>query len=435
MPASYETDLYRRLHAALNDVAMIDTHEHLQRERELPAGDAIHFGRFFSHYASCDLVSAGMPRSDLVAVQGDVSLTPKDRWALIEPWYRKSWNTAYCEALRIAVRDLYGVDDLSASTVDDLTDAMRAQIRPGFTRTVFDKAGIEYAMMNADGPKPFFNTDFRHDCFVCDAVDSFTTFPFQALIADSGVEIGGLDDYLRVIDCYFERDGRCASAVKVGRAYDRTLCWEDVPRSAVEETFNRLLGHNDRPDRQQIKGLEDFILHYMCRKCGEYGVRMKFHTGIHEGNGNVIRNSRAAFLANLFLKYPGTTFDIYHISWPYHEEATVLAKNFANVTIDFCWNWVGPIATTRRALADMLDTVPASKIHGFGGDYNFVEGTYAHAVMARREIARVLAEKVDERRFTEEYAVDVGRMLLRDNAIENFGLVERRAALQGRKGE
>ena len=36
MPASYETNLYGRLRAELDAVAMIDTHEHLQRKHELP---------------------------------------------------------------------------------------------------------------------------------------------------------------------------------------------------------------------------------------------------------------------------------------------------------------------------------------------------------------------------------------------------------------
>ncbi|MCP4398326.1 MAG: hypothetical protein GY801_13640 [bacterium] len=102
------------------------------------------------------------------------------------------------------------------------------------------------------------------------------------------------------------------------------------------------------------------------------------------------------------------------------------SKNFANVTVDFCWMWIVNHSVGRHALSDMPDTVPANKIHGFGGDYIFVEGTYGHAVMARREIAHVLCEKIEEGRFSETYAVEVGRMLLRDNALENFGLHERR---------
>jgi hypothetical protein len=112
-----------------------------------------------------------------------------------------------------------------------------------------------------------------------------------------------------------------------------------------------------------------------------------------------------------------------------------LVKNFPNVTADFCWMWIINPAAGRRALSEMLDSVPANKIHGFGGDFIFVEGSYGHAQMARREITRVLCEKVEDGRFSEDYAVQVARMLLRDNAIAHFGLDARRAAFSARAGE
>lgn len=432
MQKSFETRLYKRIHDEISKIEIIDCHEHLQRESELPHGKDIHIGRFFTHYANCDLISAGMPVSDMNRVQTDTELTPKDRLALLSPWYKKAYNTAYCESLRIAVRDLYGIEDISQDNVDRLTEIMRKKIRPGFTRKVFDRGLIDFAMMNPFGPKLVYNPDFSFDCFICDMTDGFTGLDIQRLAKESGINILCLDDYLRVIDFYFDRDAKCAGAFKVGRAYDRILLWEDIPKSGVEKTFNRLLSFNDRPDRHEIQELENFIMHYLCRKCGEYDIRMKFHTGIQEGNGNVITNSRAALMSNLFLKYPRTGFDIYHISYPYQEELTVLAKNFSNVTVDFCWMWIINPSASRRALSDMLDTVPANKIHGFGGDYIFAEGTYGHAVMARREIARVLCEKIEEGRFSEEYAVKVGRMLLRDNAMENFDLDKRRKAFKKR---
>lgn len=431
--SAYTSDLYRRLKSAIDAMQLVDCHEHLQRESELPAPEHASIGRFFLHYANCDLISAGMPRAEMTRVQdGANGLSPRERWALLKPWYRKAWNTGYCECLRIALRDLYGIEDFADDTVEPLTAAMQAQIRPGFTRAVFDKAGIDFAMTNPFGPKPIFNPDFGADCFMVDMIDHFTTFPIAALAEDAGLPIRTLDEYLQAIDFYFARDARCASAFKVGRAYDRTLAWEDVPRDAVEGTFNRLLAFNDAPDRRAMQALEDFIMYYLVRKCGDYGIRMKFHTGLQEGNGNLIGNSRAGLLNNLFMKYPQTGFDIYHISYPYQDELAALAKNFPNVTVDFCWMWIINPAAGRRALAEMLDTVPANKLHGFGGDFIFVEGSYGHARIARREIARVLCEKVEEGRFTEDYALEVGRMLLRDNALENFGLAERREAFKTR---
>lgn len=451
MSASYETELYRRIHGHLESIKMIDSHEHLQRESELPLKEEVSIGRLFVPYVINDLVSAGMPMEDVPKfLDSGNGLSPKERWKLIKSWYEKSWNTVYCEAMRIFIRDLYGVEDLSDQTVDRLTETMRKEIKPGFTRKVFDRAGIDFALNNPFGPDLVFNPDYEYDCFMVDMIDCFNTFivtpklevvdglspfSFGQLSRQSNIEITCLDDYLRVIDFFFERDAKVASGFKIGSAYHRTLCWEDVPRNAVEGTFNRLLAFNDRPDRRAIEALENYFLHYLCRKCSEYRLSMKFHTGMLGGNGNIVTNSRAALMTNLFLKYPKTHFEMYHISYPYQDELVGIAKNFPNVTINFCWTHLLCPSVSRRTLADMLDTVPANKIHGFGGDYIFVEGAYAHAVIARREIARVLCEKVEEGRFTEEYAARVGTMLLRDNPIENFNLESRRAAFKPRAGE
>jgi hypothetical protein len=59
---------------------------------------------------------------------------------------------------------------------------------------------------------------------------------------------------------------------------------------------------------------------------------------------------------------------------------------------------------------------------GFGGDYIFVEGAYAHSRIARENIARVLIEKVEEGYLNEEEALKIAFRLLRDNPKELFNL-------------
>jgi hypothetical protein len=58
----------------------------------------------------------------------------------------------------------------------------------------------------------------------------------------------------------------------------------------------------------------------------------------------------------------------------------------------------------------------------FGGDYSFVEAVYAHAVMARQVVSKVLIAKVKDRYLTEKEAVDIANMILRENAIQVFNL-------------
>jgi hypothetical protein len=99
-----------------------------------------------------------------------------------------------------------------------------------------------------------------------------------------------------------------------------------------------------------------------------------------------------------------------------------LGKNFPNVYVDLCWVHVISPWVARQTLHEWIETVPANKIFGFGGDYIFVEGAYAHSRMARRGVAQVLAEKVEGGYLTEDEAIVLARKLLRENAVQFFRL-------------
>lgn len=119
-----------------------------------------------------------------------------------------------------------------------------------------------------------------------------------------------------------------------------------------------------------------------------------------------------ANLTDIAVRYPA-----YHLSYP--KEHLTLVKNEANVAVDLCC--ITSLAR-RRALYEFLETVPANKVHEFGGDSIFVEDSYGHAIMAKENIARVLAERMMNGDMTAERAAAVGRWLLRENAIEWFNL-------------
>ena len=70
---------------------------------------------------------------------------------------------------------------------------------------------------------------------------------------------------------------------------------------------------------------------------------------------------------------------------------------------------------------DLLDSAPSNKILGFGGDYNFAEGAYAHARLARRAIRHVLAERIEHDGLTEDQALVVARRIMHDNAAQVYG--------------
>jgi predicted TIM-barrel fold metal-dependent hydrolase len=164
------------------------------------------------------------------------------------------------------------------------------------------------------------------------------------------------------------------------------------------------------------------MMHHVCRLANARGLTFQIHTGIQEGNGNYVYHSDPALLTNLFIEYPDVKFDCFHIGYPYQQTLAVLAKNFRNVFIDFCWAHIISPAASVAAMGEYLDSVPANKISGFGGDYCFVDGIYGHQYIARENIARTLAARVERGACDLDEARRLARMLLHDNPAAIFGL-------------
>jgi predicted TIM-barrel fold metal-dependent hydrolase len=214
--------------------------------------------------------------------------------------------------------------------------------------------------------------------------------------------------------------------VKIGLAYSRTLRFDNIPKSRAEELFSRIrddLGHG--LSWREARPLQDYMVHQLIGLAIRNDIPMQIHTGIQEGNGNIINNSDPTHLINLVLEYRDAKFDIFHGSYPYCSELAVLAKNFQNVYVDMCWLHVISPTVSKRMLHEWIETVPSNKIMAFGGDYVIVEGAYAHSRMARRIVAEVLSEKTEEGYFSKEDAQDVAVKILSENAWDLFKLGER----------
>jgi predicted TIM-barrel fold metal-dependent hydrolase len=136
----------------------------------------------------------------------------------------------------------------------------------------------------------------------------------------------------------------------------------------------------------------------------------------------MIAHSDPSLLSNLFLEYPNVRFDVFHMGYPYHQVLSAVAKMFPNVYIDMCWAHIISPQASVDALVEWLDAVPANKISAFGGDYALVDGVYGHQAMARDNVSRSLAIKVEQGVFDVERACEIARWLFVDNPIRIFQL-------------
>jgi predicted TIM-barrel fold metal-dependent hydrolase len=234
----------------------------------------------------------------------------------------------------------------------------------------------------------------------------------------------------------FDRLSGKVIGVKIPLAYSRPIFFEKTSFSKAEEAFNkiyktRLFKRVDLPpigmkmvpgdvNLEELVPLQDYLVHTIIHEAEKRKLPIQIHTGLQEGNENIITNSNPIHLINLFMEYKDAYFDIFHGGWPYCSELGALAKNFPNVYIDMCWMHIISPSRARSALNDWLDEVPANKIMGFGGDYLFVEGTYGHSVIAKDNITKVLATKVDNGDYSLEDAKKYAAWLLKENPTRLF---------------
>jgi predicted TIM-barrel fold metal-dependent hydrolase len=416
--------------AATKKLPVVDSHEHIIPESER-LKQRVDFFTLAGHYAINDVISAGLPEEAQKLVR-DQDAPMAKRWEAFAPYWEHARFTGYGQALRIAIRDVYGIHEISAARLPAINEAIAAWNKPGLYDAILRRKGnIQYAIVDDYwNPAP---VKHETDLFVPARKFDQYIMPSGPKSLDrleqlTGVTVSSLPALKRAMEKSFEQSLAIGMVtVKSTIAYARELGFAEVSDADAARDFERMAGgkvempegfrsRRERPFRM----LEDHMFHHLCRLAVEHRKPFQIHTGILAGNGAFIHNTRPVGLTNLFYLYPEVNFDLFHIAYPYTGELASMAKLFPNVHIDFTWAHIIAPTVSRRALHEFLDTVPVNKIFGYGGDYRYPELSYAHLVMARKNIARVLSERVEDGVHTEDEALQIGRLLLHDNAMRVF---------------
>jgi len=414
--------LWKHLLTEIENMPVIDTHEHLVPESERISGEVDFFTVMMAHYASSDIVSAGMKQQEMDFLR-DIKNDFEKKVSMFLPVWNKTKNTSYCRALLIASKDIYGYGEFNEETLPLINAEMKKKNRAGLYKEILEnKSKIKYCVWD----------QWYHD------VPPFDTFFKPALRLDEIIYIKSKDD-IDALNKKFDRNITTPEALqeimeivitnnkpgglialKTALAYDRTLLYERVTPNEAAVALDRIL--QNRFTDKETKRLQDYMMYCVAQKAYWHGLPLQIHTGLQEGNGNYIMTSNPALLTELIMNNPDTRFDLFHGGYPFGGELAAVAKYFPNVYLDMCWTHAISPSYSVRYLNEWLDTVPANKILGFGGDYIFAEGTYGHLKIAQENIAKALGARIEDGSCCEKEALKYAKMILHDNPSELFAL-------------
>jgi uncharacterized protein len=420
---------YEKIYEKIQETRLIDTHEHFIDETERlnclkPFIQCDDWTTIFGLYSKFDFVSAGMAKRDVDSFTSS-EIHPVDKWKIIEPYWHTVKYTGYGQVFQYTINKLYNIPELAQENIPDLEEKYQAYRKKGFYKETLKRANVKSCIVNPPG-RPFKETELP-EIFYQD-IDALGMIRINVEQYNESIlpKVADLNDWLHIIDWWFEKYSNPAVGVKIGNAYFRRLDFEKTDFEKAEPLFkDKLSGMKlSEPEEKQI---QDYIFWYVVDKATQKGLPIKLHTGYQAMNNvmnleNVMRNP--ADCANLCRLSPDSRFIFFHISYPYYEPMISLAKHYKNAFIDMCWSWsINPIASI-DFLKKYVVAAPVNKLLVFGGDDLYIENLIGHSTVARKGIAHSLSDLIKDNWISEGDSFEIAERIMFKNAGEIYGFGE-----------
>jgi predicted TIM-barrel fold metal-dependent hydrolase len=231
-----------------------------------------------------------------------------------------------------------------------------------------------------------------------------------------------LDDYLtKVSRATLERHKKAgAIGEKFEMAYLRGFDIENPSKADAEKAY---------AGRGDYKALQDYIFRFLVSECGRLGMAVHIHTSASAGGYFDIAGDNPLLLEPL-LHDPAmrkTNFVLLHGGWPFIGEITAMLEN-PNVYADFSEQ---SFASYPREVAGnirkMLEYEPekvlfATDAYPFSKEIGWEEAGYIANKTGREALGIALTGMLRDEEISRERAVELARMVLRENARKLYGM-------------
>lgn len=424
------------IYSALTEIPLIDAHTHLSDGKLGARGlhDIILY-----HMSISDLYAAGCPSgSRLTQYPGWPSQA--EAHSRIEealPYLLNTRNTSIAWGIRTILKDLYGID----STVDaDNWKAIDAMIREraddsAWQREIADRAGIkrfstEIARRESGTDDDMLSYSLEWAFFTRCQWGEYDTALYElercwGLLPGPPAQIGtgprpvtpkvikSLDDVNAAINWYVQNipaDKVTSMATHISTDIDLT----QVSASDMESALARRssAGSAERDiyasyiNEQYLTALEQQGREHLVFQFSFGAEPLPYETGSRLSQRTISQ------VAEMISRHPKLQFQCFLSSLHANQSLCTLCRELPNLSLaGYWWHNFFP-SSIRQMMEERLDMLPTNKQIGFFSDAYCVEWAYAKAVIVRKQLAVVLAQKIKMGQYDRELALDTAQEIL-----------------------
>ena len=433
--------IYQELLKYLDNLEIIDAHEHLDIEEEAIRNSRDLFS-LFSSYSLHDLRRAGMNK------QQEQFIFNKDfnielRWKKFYPFWKVIKYTCYSKALIEGIKKIYGFSNINKNNFKDISKAINENSKKGLYRKVLIENCNIKAILNQNGrtnrdsgEKELLLVPIMYYWLGCGSMhgnwEDFQNLKYGPLLIWDYYNIRtsrdwkyGKNSINSIDDCLINQIEYLDKVKKEGAVGIKCMTYPEMnfdknpSRRRAEELFKNF----KKGKIKKLKFPNDLHL-YLFDSFLKLAINRGFIISFHTGYWEDFRNLNPLNLIPFLIRFPMGKFDLYHLGYPWIRESIMLAKGFSNVYINFCWLHMISKSAAKEALNEAIETIPINKIIGFGGDcdYKSIESVYGHLKMAKNNIIDVIALKISQDWITLDGGIEIIKSILYKNPKNLYNL-------------
>lgn len=220
-----------------------------------------------------------------------------------------------------------------------------------------------------------------------------------------------------------------AVAVKFEAAYLRALDFQPVPQAEANRIYLRYV-RGGVPNKSAYAALQDYLFHYIATEAGRLQLPVHIHTGAGCGSYFRLSGSDPLLLDSVFndAELRKTNFVLIHGGAGPFTKQTAFLLSKPNVYADFSeQNWLISTRKLSEVLRDFLEWYPEKIMFGTDlfpntPEIDWEEIGWQTTQEAREALAIALTGMIEDKEITRERALELARMVLRENAVKLYGL-------------